>query len=489
MDRLRVAESALEEARRDAFGQAAAAAAEREELSERLAELQQTQIDVERLREEVQVRIAALVEQGEAIDVEIDNIIEEERRRRAEEARKRREAEEARRRAEEASRDEEERRRRAAEEARRRLRPPALVRVEPEEARRRLAKGNGCSPLADEVDDICLVEADDPRFNDELGLVAYASESRSKSSDTAKWEVWWCHTGGSEGIDLEDIVALLEDKITPYFVWLSDGQYEPEFVVGGTVTTLGYLDCRDRGLEVTNADNYAVVFTDFGEYRWVHRGFGGGRAVLLDILPPYRSGDVALSSVAHEMGHVLGWPHSYSGLTFYGEGDHDLSGKLYEYDNSTDIMSSCYQPYLCGTPAINRYASGWIDPVNVAIHMTDSMIYELSPLGVEGYQMLVVPLDNAQRQFYTLGVRVATGYDGYILSEGVEVYLIDQSPQECEVSFNELCWGSNRRIQPYPPGEYASTSHVYQVGDTFLLDKIRVEIVDRRGDNYTVRLD
>lgn len=128
VDRLRVAESALEEARRDAFGQAAAAAAEREVLSGRLAELQQTQINAERLREEVQARIAALVQQGEAIDAadadmareiqaieaEIDDVIEEERRRkaeeerrrRAEEARKRREAEEARRRAEEADRRE-----------------------------------------------------------------------------------------------------------------------------------------------------------------------------------------------------------------------------------------------------------------------------------------------------------------------------------------------------------------------------------------------
>ena len=129
VDRLRVAESALEEARRDAFGQAAAAAAEREAQSQRLAELQQTQIDAERLREEIQDRIAALVQQGEAIDVaeadmareiqtleaEIADIeeaerrrkAEEERRKRAEEARKRREAEEARRRAEEAARREE----------------------------------------------------------------------------------------------------------------------------------------------------------------------------------------------------------------------------------------------------------------------------------------------------------------------------------------------------------------------------------------------
>lgn len=128
VDRLRVAESALEEARRDAFGQAAAADDKREELSQELADLEQYRVKAEEQREEVQNRIADLVQQGEIIDAadadmareiqaleaeiadireaERRRLAELERRRKAEEARRIREAEEARRRAEEADRRE-----------------------------------------------------------------------------------------------------------------------------------------------------------------------------------------------------------------------------------------------------------------------------------------------------------------------------------------------------------------------------------------------
>ena len=138
VDRLRAAESALEEARRDAFQQAAAADEKREELNRELAELERFKAAAEEQREQVQARIAALVLQGEAIDAadaamgeeirgieaEIDRIEEEERRRIEEERRRRAEEERRRRAEEERKRREAERRaeeaRRQAEEAERR---------------------------------------------------------------------------------------------------------------------------------------------------------------------------------------------------------------------------------------------------------------------------------------------------------------------------------------------------------------------------------
>lgn len=138
VDQLRVAESALEEARRDAFGQAAAADEKRGELSQELADLERFQVVAEQQREQVQNRIAALVLQGESIDAadaamgeEIQSLeaeirqIKEEERRRVEEERRRKAEEERRRRAEEARRAAEARRqaeeaRRQAEEAERR---------------------------------------------------------------------------------------------------------------------------------------------------------------------------------------------------------------------------------------------------------------------------------------------------------------------------------------------------------------------------------
>lgn len=134
VDQLRVAESALEEARRDAFQQAAAADEKRGELSQELADLERFKAAAEKQREQVQDRIAALVRQGESIDAadaamgeeirgidaEIEEIKEEQRRR--EEAERRRLAElERKRRAEEAARKRaEEEARRRAEEAERR---------------------------------------------------------------------------------------------------------------------------------------------------------------------------------------------------------------------------------------------------------------------------------------------------------------------------------------------------------------------------------
>ena len=138
VDRLRAAESALEEARRDAFQQAAAADEKREELNRELAELERFKAAAEEQREQVQARRAALVLQGEAIDAadaamgeeirdieaEIDRIEEEERRRVEEERRRRAEEERRRRAEEERKRREAERRaeeaRRQAEEAERR---------------------------------------------------------------------------------------------------------------------------------------------------------------------------------------------------------------------------------------------------------------------------------------------------------------------------------------------------------------------------------
>ena len=95
--------------------------------------------------------------------------------------------------------------------------------------------------------------------------------------------------------------------------------------------------------------------------------------------------------VAHEIGHSLCWPHSYSRETI------DRDGTWWEYDDPMDIMgtpassgaASAAVPQV-GTSTINRYAAGWIKPGQVAVHEHGTVArYKLHPIGSDGHQMLI----------------------------------------------------------------------------------------------------
>ena len=105
--------------------------------------------------------------------------------------------------------------------------------------------------------------------------------------------------------------------------------------------------------------------------------------------------------------------------------------------------------------------------------------------------------------FTALGARVAIGYDSSIPRQGVEVYRIDQQERACSLPSKGACWGTKRRIQPYPPAEPGAgygdnlysrgkarlVKHVHFVGDVFEIDvATTVEVVERVGNNYTVRV-
>ena len=203
--------------------------------------------------------------------------------------------------------------------------------------------------------------------------------------------------------------------------------------------------------------------------------------------------ETRFSTVAHEMGHVLGWPHSYNyrgeeaifDLDEDGVIDHDI---VDEYDNSTDIMSGgSHIDLATGTPAINRYAAGWIDPEDVAVYSGEPAIHELSPIGTDGTQMLIVPSGKGQGTFYSLSPLTAQGYNRGQPKEGIEVYLIDQSLSFCDIGGSALrpCY----RIQPHPPKVIEignSAHHVREVGDIFQLGETTAQVLQRRGNRFTI---
>ena len=342
----------------------------------------------------------------------------------------------------------------------------------------------------------------DPYSTDPLGLIAHASHFRQYSLGATVWNVWFCDVPlGDAPIKPDVVERRLNREVAAYFEWVSGGRYQPSFkVVPDMVSGDSRADCwaSVKALEpefplllVENSpanDGYAAG-----------RGLvvlGGGTVVAT---PGFR--EPRLSTVVHEIGHALGFPHSFGG-NYRWSPQGQLSG-VYEYDNPMDMMSGDLALGLrAGTIAVNRYAAGWIKPEEVAIHQPGTTaVYELRPSGAGGIQMLV--LRGARPGMFTaLGTRVAIGYDSSIPRQGVEVYSIDQREVACDHPSNGACSGTNRRTRPNPPAEagagYGDTlysrgrarlvEHVRRPGDVFEVGRATIEVTERVGNNYLVRV-
>jgi hypothetical protein len=170
----------------------------------------------------------------------------------------------------------------------------------------------------------------------------------------------------------------------------------------------------------------------------------------------------------HEFGHMLDWPHSYTGA---GTG---CWGQ--QYDNPVDVMSRppSGSPPACGhagdsfptapqrTIAINRYAAGWLSPSLVAVHRASGAVYTLGVEGSGATEMLVVPSADGAA-FTTLEIRAGggTGPDATLQASGVVVHRVDQGPDPQCFTVAQLgldrCSGLDRRVQPFgaQPDSYA----------------------------------
>ena len=345
------------------------------------------------------------------------------------------------------------------------------------------------------------------RFDEGLGLIAIPKSSTIDTLGTRKWSVHQCEVNGSLNLNMLRITSRLNRELTPYFRWLSNGKYIPEFTAGNSIQGKDaqetgnnfelFSDCSSKLREKFSSDeneqrNFIIVTNEEGA-----SGLGSDNIVMVQgssVRSTDNFPEPVLTTVAHEMGHVLGFPHSYGGLnepTASSEGSGATGAD--EGDNPMDIMSGggTGAPAI-GTIAVNRYAAGWIDPEDVVIHQGPAAVYQLSPIDEDGNQMLIIPTSHGPGLFYTLGVRTAEDYDRGIPKEGVEAYRIDQRPSACEHNRPGVCLGASRRTQPTPPppqGNSSSTAHVYKAGDSFDLDGIRIEIRERRDNRFTIWVD
>ena len=377
--------------------------------------------------------------------------------------------------------------------------------------------------------------------NDPAGLIAFVDIDRAYTMGTDTWVVWACDTeAGTLENDPVEMAERFTSWVQPYFSWLSGGSYRVEFISGGTVKADKEQECYDniRNTPSPQEANGAVIVVDLamidcGTEADCRIG-GGGPGHCFDrhldewipkVCSPHwpenfreiRLSTLGFTSVSghipdpptgfvigHELGHALSWPHSYD------RPDRHFGSNL------MDVMGNG-QSLAFGTPAINRYAAGWIALDEVAIHpqpvdsssQQQEAVYELYPLGEPGTQMLVLQT-GAKGTFYTLGAREKSGFDGDIPVEGVEVYFIDQSAW-CEDHFWNspflgTCYGPGRltdvykepgrRLRPVgyllPHGAVITgdARHVYSVGESAVIGNAQVQITGRTADGagYVVKV-
>ena len=372
--------------------------------------------------------------------------------------------------------------------------------------------------------------ASDPYAGDPNHLVPFRDTvTTTYSLGTDVWEVWICNVPDWDiSLDVRSVTEDLNDHITPYYGWLSEGRYEPVFRVGGTVTSDDIIpkDPSDAaywtppwapGCEAqvaatsTSTPDGVVIITNggygagYGNPGWFcadtvggcamyYPDFavypGSGRSVIVGAgavtaIPPYR--DTSWNTVAHEIGHAIWWPHSFGGLML------GPAGGAFEYDNPVDNMSG-YEVVgePIGTTGYNRYTAGWIDPDEVALFEGGTHTFRLAAVGGDGFGMVAVP-NGADGHFYELDYRAPNAWDAMLPESGVEVYLVDSERSACSgngwLPDTYPCFGTETRVAQIPAeATTTGTSHVHGVGDTFSLGPYSISILQDGVGQVYVRL-
>ncbi len=264
----------------------------------------------------------------------------------------------------------------------------------------------GCTPIRKYPDRTHLDPPVDPAYYS-LGDLDIAVDIARVPPDAPGW---FEDDGARETMGMAEAVNILNTHVAAYFEKISEGKLRMRFhagndfalegegspndVQGQQLRLAGVMDCRGEA-----ADSYPC---DLGAP-------GGLNRLLLTDVTTDRGGDAFNGSVrmglvslreanmealVHEMGHAwMGWPHSYAEVRWPREEE----GIPNPYSNALDFMSGLaltptlgWHQDMPSTLAVNRYAAGWIDPSEVALHLVDSGAYTLQPPRERGYQFLVI---------------------------------------------------------------------------------------------------
>ena len=301
-------------------------------------------------------------------------------------------------------------------------------------------------------------------------------------------EVWICHVP----LDTTDqtynpvpfrlqltptnITDTLNQYVSAYFVSLSHGLYRPRFVAGGTYDMTasdspnvcvshalsGSATTSNAIFAVADAEHTASAAGGFGIHgstcneptRAQCPASSTGRAAYVgasDFHPDWGP-EPAVDLEEHEIGHLLGWPHS---------GDDSGEG----HSSGLDVMSDSAAPRdfdrtsrdAQDTLAINRLTARWLPLVAVAAASpnlatvrttatrsnTSWETFALQPsFGTSGTRVVILPVDATH--MLTVELLAKSGFDFFLPQAGVTITLIDQSPSACGHTDATPCTGADR---------------------------------------------
>ena len=339
----------------------------------------------------------------------------------------------------------------------------------------------------------------DPFGEDPLGLIAHYDLTTHLGLADDLFEVWTCHlTGGpypSPGITAAEFTPVLGRSVGGYWSVASTGAYSVRFVAGGDLWdppggcvagVTAASENNPRGVlilefnsryptggagtggvgkwcESDQTTSWCLeTFPENGRFAIVQAG-GGPNA----LAPP--------SAVVHELGHALGFSHSFRGLL-------PMSHFRREYDNPMDIMSGGGSSvYPVGMIAVNRYAAGWIPPEQVHVFEGGTDTVTLANHG-SGTLMLAIP-GGEDGLWLSVGARVQAPFNASP-AEGVEVYVVDERPGGCRG--NTWCWGSQRLVTPHPSDPNDPLAHVLATGQSVTWRNVTLTVASRTGGTFQV---
>ncbi|MEA2000870.1 MAG: S-layer homology domain-containing protein [Actinomycetota bacterium] len=331
------------------------------------------------------------------------------------------------------------------------------------------------------------IAALDEFSGDPLRLVVWPNDVRRYSQGTDQIGVYVCTWAGATfGVNLANATMTLNNQVNSYFLGLSDGDYNPTFIARTTVTTQAnsFNDCAAKMSAAANplwGDSAAIGVLD----NQFNAGLGGpglycnnceslssttfptnSRWAVVDggSLKAGSWGPEHITTAAHEIGHTISFPHSYSGET------------VDEYDNPIDFMSGNMPSELLGRAddpyaslAFNRYRAGWVDPADVVIYDGGITEMTLAPVGIPGTQMVILPSDY-EYAFVALDARLSSVLDPIPANfEGVSAHYIEQWCKAFPEAAALPCGGLSSRPYSYPPSPNA-LDHVTAVGTEATFD-------------------
>jgi hypothetical protein len=243
----------------------------------------------------------------------------------------------------------------------------------------------------------------------------------------------------------EGLAQTLNRFVTPYFVRLSHSLYHPVFVAGQRYAMApgdAPQACVDDALRHSErASNAVLAVADAEHTATVLGGFGivgsacpaatrascpaasTGRAAYVGAsdFNPVWGDEPAVDLEEHEIGHLLGWPHS---------GSADGGG----HDSALDVMSDSAAPRDVDptrrdgpdTLAVNRIAARWLPLRDVAVLAGGSVTMALSPSSAgAGTRAVVLTVDD--HRFLTVEFLADQGFDDFLPRSGIAVHLVDMS--------------------------------------------------------------